>query len=318
MVAHDVLTYLSAIAADFPDINIKINKYNYSDIDTQEYNPNYKLEYREGQRPTVNCDDPMYDENPYYDDFIKYHRPVNNTVSSLEVLALYSVEPDWGMDLNLHLSPLQNLMGGSTGYRHMRYVLFYMLRAGLTKKQFYYFNSIAEEAFKRGDPYWGIRFSARAIHYLEDFLTPVHSKPFTEFFLIKNLFKPAVIYNKGFNYHMNFEKLTGYHIWHGEQTLIDAIKSSPVRNIKNIKNLLNTSQYKIRMLFYPIFKEMERLWGNKMAAPRYSIKIEEIKNNTRYKKIFELSARWLYYSSSIIKGYIKNILVPRFNKYILK
>ncbi len=316
MVAHDVLTYLSAKDVNFPDIDVKITDYSYEEVDTLRYNPEYKIEYREGKKPTVSSDNPLFDENIFYNDFIKYSKPVDGKVSSLEVLAMYSVEPDWGMDTGLYLSPIQKLMGGSNGYRHMRYVLFYLIRAGVLKKQIRYFDSLSKIAFGKNDIYWGIRFSARTIHYLEDFLTPVHAKPCTESFIVKNILFPKKIFNIAFNYHINFEKLTGYHIWHSNPELIGAIENSKIREYRSLAGILSNTHLKTRLMFYPIFKELDRLWRKKMEAKPVIIETEEIQNNPEYSRVLKYSANWLEYSSSIVKGYIKNFLIPRLTESI--
>jgi len=193
MVAHDVLTYMCARSVGFEPEMVKITQYSYGDVDKGPYNACFPPEMREGKRPTVTGADPLYDENEYYADFVRYTRPDNGYVPGLEVLALYSAEPDWGMDYDLKLSPLQKLTGGSQGYRHLRYGLFF-LRAGVAHLRAVYFTEMARTAFRRDDPYWGIRFSARAIHYIEDILTPVHAKPFSEMYALKKLLCPKRLY----------------------------------------------------------------------------------------------------------------------------
>ena len=311
MVAHDVLTYLSAKSVGFPDFEVKISPYNYQDVDKQIYNPDYKLEYREGKSPAVYAKEPMYDETDYYSSFINYHVPDKGMVSSIEVLSLYSAEPDWGMDQNLNLSYLQKLMGGSQGYRHMKYVLFYIIRSGIVSKQIIYFTNLAKIAFNRNDKYWGIRFFGRAIHYLEDLLTPVHSKPFPEYFIFKNIFSPKKIYIKSFNYHMNFEKLIGYCLWHNNHDLIRAINQSPIRNLKNLDSLYySLKHYKIRFISRKLFREMETIWGNKMGEKIYKIEKDEIEDSLFNSNLLKLSIDWLTYSASFVKGYIKTFVLP--------
>ncbi|RKY01443.1 MAG: hypothetical protein DRP55_04270 [Spirochaetes bacterium] len=313
MVAHDVLTYLSARSMNFPDYMVTVTPYSYQEIDEYLYNPNYIFEYREGQSPVAFSSDPMYDETEYYSNYINYHPPKNGKVAAIEILSLYSAEPDWGMDRNLKLSLLQGLMGGSQGYRHMRYVLFLFLRAGSVSRQVSYFTKLSKIAFKRDDKYWGLRFAARAIHYLEDLLTPVHSKPFPEAFLIKNAFSPKRIYFKSFNYHMNFEKLIGYHLWHGREDLIEAIKSSPVMNLKSLNFLYSrTGHLKTRKILKEIFTCLDKIWGNRMEHNPYKLKKSEIEDSLLYENILKLSIKWLNHSSSVVKGYIKNFILPEF------
>jgi hypothetical protein len=100
-------------------------------------------------------------------------------VSARQILSRYAAEPDWGMDKGLDASKHQGLMGGtnpnktsSQGFRHMSFLLGSM---GEAPKRAQLFFDMGAKAIKKGHPYWGFRFVAWGMHYLEDMGTPVHT-----------------------------------------------------------------------------------------------------------------------------------------------
>lgn len=108
------------------------------------------------------------------------------TMTAKAILARYSVEPDWGFDQNLNASWQQKFMGGYTGlssqaYFHMYYPSFTVhlpvpgIEMGAAPARLELFAAAARRAFERGDPYWGFRFLACALHYIEDVAQPFHA-----------------------------------------------------------------------------------------------------------------------------------------------
>jgi len=71
---HGKMTYF--VASDVAWLekynNITITEYHYSDIDTEPYNPDFKILYKEGY--------------------------IGEQTSALEILSIYADEPDWDMD----------------------------------------------------------------------------------------------------------------------------------------------------------------------------------------------------------------------------
>ncbi|MGB6606731.1 MAG: hypothetical protein WBF28_02850, partial [Atribacterota bacterium] len=128
---------------------IEITPYTYEDIDQDEYNPEFVTKYVEGE--------------------------IGEKTKASDILINYSDEPDWDLDTNLELNKLQALTGGSQGYRHMYFSVFAgLLKAGDAPKRANHFFEMSKIAFGKGDNYWGFRFAARAIHYLEDVSQPYH------------------------------------------------------------------------------------------------------------------------------------------------
>jgi hypothetical protein len=313
MIAHDVFTAICARSLGVRNHSLKITPFTY--LDGTPSNPLLDIEFREGGKPTVTSEDPNLDENEYYPEDNHYSRPEGGEVSWVEVLSLYSAEPDWGMDDGIKLSPIQKLMGGSQGYRHMRYNLF-CFRVGVPQQRAIHFHGLARVAFDGGDKYWGVRFSARAIHYIQDILSPFHTKPFPEWYALSKLFNPWELYYTTYNYHLNFERLIGYHLWHGEPGIVSCIENAPVFSLAGVKNepllereILKASR-KSKKLFYPIFRECTLLWEGKMGKGYYKIKREEIENFEFPQRLLELTCKWFWGAASFIKGYIKEYVLP--------
>jgi hypothetical protein len=311
MIAHDVLTFLCA-KETLPEGRLEITPYRYEEADGSVYNPSMTIEMREGKRPSVKSDDPMIDEDRYYADFVTYHRPNGNTADLHETIALYSAEPDWGMDEEIKISPFQFLTGGSQGYRHLRYALF-GARAGRAHKRAAHFTRLAELAFDGGDRYWGVRFSACAIHYIEDLLTPLHQKPCTEGFYLKVLLawkRMGGIYTVGFNYHHSFERYTGYHLWHGTKWLIDAIRRAGRIDIGILEKDLRVFWRKAKKLTCRIFREWRGFLKERMEHGRNLLGPEEVAGMTPPDRLRGLLEEWLELTAGLVKGYLARYVAP--------
>lgn len=119
---------------------------------------------------------------------------VGQTVSARSVLERYSDEPDWGMDQNLNASWQQKFMGGYTGlssqaYFHMYYPPWSVhlplpgIPMGAAPKRLALFEQAARAAFARGDTYWGFRYAANALHYVQDVAQPFHATQTSIYFV---------------------------------------------------------------------------------------------------------------------------------------
>lgn len=108
------------------------------------------------------------------------------TEAPLDILVTYAMEPDWGMDQNMKVSWQQKFMGGyeglgSQGYFHMYYPAMTIhlpmpvASMGAAPKRAAGWMQMARAAFQRGEAYWGWRFTAWALHYVEDLGQPYHS-----------------------------------------------------------------------------------------------------------------------------------------------
>jgi hypothetical protein len=113
----------------------------------------------------------------------------------LEVIATFSDEPDWGMDQDLF--PVKEYQYGPCPFGpaagessqapfHMAFLhenpiltmLFPGLRVSFMEERIRTFFDLSKLAFQVGIDYWGWRFSAWAMHYLQDLTQPYHAGPF--------------------------------------------------------------------------------------------------------------------------------------------
>ena len=168
---------------NFPEI--EITPYIYEDIDQDEYNPEFVIKYVEGK--------------------------IGEKTKASDILINYSDEPDWDLDTNLELNKLQALTGGSQGYRHMYFSVFSgLLKAGDAPKRANHFFEMSKAAFGRDDSYWGFRFAARAVHYLEDLSQPQHAYPVPFDVLFKKFFNAKKLTVLATNAHYGYEDFNGY------------------------------------------------------------------------------------------------------------
>ncbi len=164
---------------------IEVTPYTYQGIDQDEYNPKFVIKYVEEE--------------------------IGEKVKASDILINYSDEPDWDLDTNLELNKLQALTGGSQGYRHMYFSVFAgLLKAGDAPKRANHFFEMSKIAFGKGDNYWGFRFAARAIHYLEDISQPYHTYPAPLDVLFKKFFNVKKLTVLVTNAHYGFEDFNGY------------------------------------------------------------------------------------------------------------
>jgi hypothetical protein len=114
-------------------------------------------------------------------------------VSAKSVLSTFSDEPDWGMDQGLFQIPEYGYgkipYGAETGIASQApfHMLFlnenYIVKLaapemkdGMGRERIELFSRLSKLAFQVGHPYWGFRFSAWVLHYLEDLGQPFHSR----------------------------------------------------------------------------------------------------------------------------------------------
>ena len=119
----------------------------------------------------------------------------NKAMTARDVLCTFSDEPDWGMDQDLFLIEKYGYgeppYGGASGLSsqaafHMAFfrenpLLFRLLprlRLSFMEERIRVFLDLANLAFTHGSDYWGWRFTAWAMHYVQDVTQPYHARAF--------------------------------------------------------------------------------------------------------------------------------------------
>jgi hypothetical protein len=226
----------------FPEI--EITPYIYEDVDRDEYNPEFAIKYVEGE--------------------------IGGKTKVSDILINYSDEPDWDLDTNLELNKIQALTGGSRGYRHMYFSVFAgLLKAGDAPKRANHFFEMSKIAFGKGDNYWGFRFAARAIHYLEDISQPYHTYPAPLDVLFKKYFNVKKLTVLVTNAHYGYEDFNGYLFKHKKEEFynllpevktikIDDVADSAIKLSKEARKDFTVS-YRETMKLFPLLDNDQEL-----------------------------------------------------------
>ncbi len=123
----------------------------------------------------------------------RFDRVEGREVVARDVLIIASDEPDWGFDQALwghkHYGYGDLPYGKPEGvasqapfhmlFRHENPIINAVapeLRDGMGIERFELFRRLAAQAFSSGHPYWGLRFTGWALHYVQDLTQPYHSK----------------------------------------------------------------------------------------------------------------------------------------------
>ncbi|HBY57797.1 MAG TPA: hypothetical protein DEG96_08085 [Candidatus Atribacteria bacterium] len=223
--------------------DIEVTPYTYRGIDQSEYNSDFVIKY--------------VDEE------------IGGKVKASDILIKYSDEPDRDLDTNLELDKIQALTGGSQGYRHMYFSVFGgLLKAGVAHQRANHFFEMAKIAFKKGDYYWGFRFAARAIHYLEDLSQPYHTYPAPLDVLFKKFFNVKKLTVLVTNAHYGYEDFNGYLFEHKKDEFynilpkvkmvkIDEVEKAAIELSKEARKDFTLS-YRETMKLFPILDNHEK------------------------------------------------------------
>lgn len=121
--------------------------------------------------------------------FPEVHEPnaqaVGEFVTPIEVMSVYSDEPDWGMDDDVPAlrgkgSATKDVEGSGTRllrhfwYKGQVFAGFDWGKDQETDKRMQLFYELAMIAFRVDEPYWGYRFLGNSLHYLQDMTQPFH------------------------------------------------------------------------------------------------------------------------------------------------
>ncbi len=124
-------------------------------------------------------------------------------------------------------------MGGSHGYRHQLY-RFGPFRLGDAPARAAHFYELSKQAFAKKDTYWGFRFFACSLHYLEDLGQPLHNKPLTLAQIAMLGFNPRWIVNYAMNIHVAYESYVARHLEKGDERFIEALQESRSEDVQSI------------------------------------------------------------------------------------
>lgn len=294
---HAAYTYY--LIQDIPNIDklVAITEYSYKE--DREYNLEFLiLEDVAGKRKFIDVPDGI--------DIPPDPPPTNNQIPVWQILSIYSPEPDFGMDEGLKLHSLQGLIGDSQGVRHMRYKIG-ILKAFEADKSFLYFVDMSKQAFENGDEYWGYRFLARAIHYIQDLSQPYHNSPGTFFEMVGAAFSKNKA-NQLNNAHYLMDDYLIYLLFYSDNAAKEVIMGAQPIYFDSYENYVKEVMNYTLDKFPTIHKEIKNVFGEKLESPVTLVDIENADKAGKLVKIKSETLSILSYSSSVIKGFLLDFL----------
>jgi len=165
-------------------------------LEALRLNPNVRFHYVRALLPEEASPHDPHDQSREGPPGISYAlTSLGEMIPAKEVLSTFSDEPDWGMDQDLF--PIGEYgygpapFGAATGMSsqapfHMAFLhesrllttIVPRLRRNFMAERFQVFLALVKLAFKKGIDYWGWRFLAWAMHYLQDLTQPYHARAF--------------------------------------------------------------------------------------------------------------------------------------------
>jgi len=228
---------------------ITVTAYTYHD--TSPYNPSYIIPYR-GEK-------------------------IGDKIDAVTIISRYVTEPDMGMDDNINLNSMQKLTGGSSGWRHQYYILFGgTLKLGEAPKRIIHFWNLAKEAFQKNDYYWGFRFFAYSLHYLQDLTQPFHAYPMPLGNAIGNIFNIDKLIAQGENHHYTLEDYQEWQIINNNPIYIQTLKKAKPYKVENPEEAGIKAAWEAR-------KDAGKLWE---IQSKYFPGINDNKNYKAPKELF--------------------------------
>jgi hypothetical protein len=256
------------------------------------------------------------DSGPYAPGFqpIYVDRLVGEKTTAREILLRYVDEPDWGMDEGLELSFLQGLAGGSKGFRHQRYYyLGGVLRVGDAHGRAEHFYRMSKLAFGKGDAYWGFRFLARSLHYVEDMGQPLHTRPFRLRQIPEAGFSPEKLKTLATNYHHYYEAWVSDRLSKqqrsGSGNWVEAIRDADPGEIRSVKEASKALSAYSHKHADQLLEVNERYWPRKVKQMAEIIPIDARlldppKPPDGWEKLNTLTANALHVTAKVSKGFL--------------
>ncbi len=258
--------------------DITITQYSYND--NSLYNPNYKISYLEGK--------------------------IGEKTDAKTILSIYLDEPDWGMDEGLSLNSAQTLTGGSQGWRHQYFLLFGgFIRLGEAPDRATHFYNMAVIAFKQKDYYWGFRFLARALHYLQDLTMPFHANPGPVLTLLKNIMDISGATNMVSNHHYALEDYQEYQIKKRNLLYIKALRNAEAMKVEDVWSTGFYLANKSKDYSEKLWDLQSKIYGEGInGKARYKINPEKVPSGDLKNEYDKIIIGCLMDFSAVTKGFL--------------
>ncbi len=303
---HDAITYFSIKHIMGGLVReVEITGYVYEDLDPGPYNPTVTFDDYLGS--TVVPEEDRFIFMPVYDNL----PPENGRAPAWQILVVYSVEPDMGMDRELELCSLQGLTGGSQGWRHMDFRLGF-LRLGETTNRVDHLTRLSKQAWERSDHYWGLRFMAWSLHYLQDIGQPFHTFPAPVAELLRLPFNFSKWFNTFMNYHYFYDFYLGYRLYREYEPFVSAILEAPAHELKNAFYAAEAQRSFARDRLSDIYYEIRGITSGALEV-NYELDFtlaffDELAASGKTERLDELTIELITEVASYAKGYMAYML----------
>jgi len=243
----------------------------------------------------------------------------NEFVSIFNLLAVYSSEPEWGMDKDVDTGFISGFMGGSQGMRHMYYPALsihfplILIPMGKAPERTEHYTNLAIRAFRKGNQYWGWRYAAWALHYLQDLGQPYHTRQtYYKFIVLSSPVKGTTRVTK--NYHIGFERFTSFLLIKElnrqlPPTLLNSLLGCNslkvegsiedfAKGLAKISNQMSGDAFTVSIDLFPDkMKEPRKAWVSKSEA-------EGIIQSENFENYLEVASKVLCTTGNITRKYV--------------
>ncbi|MGQ9855680.1 MAG: hypothetical protein ACUVQF_03015 [Fervidobacterium sp.] len=304
--SHGVFTFLIATSIDGFDYSkqVEISEYSYSE--SRNYKPGRYITYdlvQEGEKKIDREDDVLQETGiEIVPDLVLS----DGKIPVWMIFLIYSSLPDNGMDFVEDNFFASLFLGQTQANRHGYFKLsFFEYFEG--DKSFLHFLRMSKNAFNKGDTYWGYRFLAYALHYLEDLMQPYHVRPGTVPEMITYLFDGRM---KTFlrNAHSAYDDYMTFLLYFSDykHDFRELIKSSkPLILPVSDEQLIYEAIVYSYTSFFAIHEEIKKVFGNILSERRVRVEdFQKAEEEGKLDNLYELTKKLVSTLTSLAKGVI--------------
>ncbi|WP_434223455.1 hypothetical protein [Fervidobacterium gondwanense] len=304
--SHGVFTFLVVTSIDGFDYSklVEISEYSYSE--SRNYKPGRYITYdlvQKGEKK-IDREDDILQETVI--DIVPDLDLSDGKVPVWMIFLVYSSLPDNGMDFVEDNFFASLFLGQTQANRHGYFkVSFFEYFEG--DKSFLHFLNMSKNAFQKGDKYWGYRFLAYSLHYLEDLMQPYHVRPGTVPELLLYLFDERMRMLLR-NAHSAYDDYMTFLLYFSKSKyeFRELIKSSKplILPISDEQLIYEAIVYSYTS-FFSIHEEIKKAFGSILFERRVRIEdFQKAEEEGRLENLYELTKKLVSMLTSLAKGVI--------------
>lgn len=190
--------------------------------------------------------------------------PVEGRLPAWQILAFYSDFPDIGIDRyngwNFRIISLPGFdIGHAIRHGKLKFGPFEFLEADISFK---YFINKSKELLEKGNIYWGLRFLAYALHYLQDIMQPYHTRPGTVPELLWALFNLSNAFKFLSNLHFAYDDIIIYLALYDSENFRDVVKNAKPIYFNTYDELIYEAFIYSYMSFFKVHELLKAIFSD--------------------------------------------------------